>query len=158
MLIGCATHPVLIVHLLNTLCFRCISVSSVCTYHAKLNLGARCWSAVLNVLQITENVHAGAFQVGFFTPGETKWRLRNVASSASRLRVRGFLNGSSRADQFTSGQSWDWPFIINLWTESVCRVYHRHPLTYTLSRWQCYTYLILLSRFSLLLLLPLSSP
>lgn len=32
-------------------------------------------------------------QAGFFTPGETKWRLRNVPNSASPphpLRVRGF--------------------------------------------------------------------
>lgn len=76
-------------------------VRSVCTYHASLNLGARCWSAVLKVLQIKENIHAGAFQVGFFTPGETKWRLRNVASSASRLHVRGSSRGFPRAAQLS---------------------------------------------------------
>lgn len=47
-----------------------------------------------------ENIHAGASQVGFFSPSETKWRPRNVASSASCLHVRGFFNGSSRADLF----------------------------------------------------------
>lgn len=36
------------------------------------------------------NVHTGAFQDGFAAPGQTKWRLRNVASSASRLHLRGF--------------------------------------------------------------------
>lgn len=40
---------------------------------------------------------AGAARLGFFTPGETKWRRRNVASSASRLHVRGFSSSSVRA-------------------------------------------------------------
>lgn len=44
-----------------------------------------------------KNIHAGAAQVGFFTPGETKWRRRNVAISASRLHVRGFPPRLSRA-------------------------------------------------------------
>ena len=58
-------------------------------------------SAGLKVLQIKENIHAGAFQVGFFTPGETKWRRRNVAISAFPLQVRGFLYCLPRAAQFS---------------------------------------------------------
>lgn len=52
-------------------------------------------------LQIEEIINPGAFLVGFFTPGETKWRLRNVAIAASGLNVRGFLHGFSGPTRFS---------------------------------------------------------
>lgn len=45
----------------------------------------------------SSDVRAGALREGFGAPGQTKWRLRNIASSAPRLHLRGFLNAPARA-------------------------------------------------------------
>lgn len=59
---------------LNTACLIGITAESACTYHANLKLSARCWSAEVKCFKKSKKIPgAGAAQVGFFTPCETKW-------------------------------------------------------------------------------------